>query len=634
MLAALLAVIACCLFAFGVTVYRADPGRWDNKMFAGLAVVDAITAAMRALLVFEGHPLFDPVNVRASGCETLIGFFTIEFAYSFPFSRPTPRWARAVNLAASVAALVLFYALGTASTWLTYGYFLPAFVVTVLLLVRNYRRVSGARSTAVRVVMLALGLRWLTAQLAFTVAHPLGTHAFEVALTFDATASTLASMVAISYAVCSGQLFRVRGFVAELLLYIAFFVTVAAATFASIEALLAWAPGPTTLRLGLFLAALLPLHLTALARRLRPRVESRLLRSIDPRRAVRAAVLERALRELDQAVAPATLAIAREAIAEIMSGGTVRFLAASGQRIPGSDGELDPAVAARLPAAFFGNVIADEQLFVAVRSGGRVHGALVLAGGIIDRDSFLTAVAIANQLAVKLENESLVAELEESRRLATLGSFAAAIAHDIRTPLTSVQMNVQMLRGKSGLAPDDIEHFDIALDELRRLNLHVAELLDYAKPVRLAAEKLEPLDVVDEAARAVAPLFSERAVSVTVEHADAVASVLADAQRMRQVLINLLDNAARASSRGGAVVVRTRDADDGRVAVEIADSGKGIEAADLPRIFEPFFTTRPDGTGLGLAIVHKLVKAHHGEIQVRSTPGKGSTFTVLLPAAR
>jgi two-component system sensor histidine kinase HydH len=245
----------------------------------------------------------------------------------------------------------------------------------------------------------------------------------------------------------------------------------------------------------------------------------------------------------------------------------------------------------------------------------------------------LTAVALANHLAVKLENESLVAQLEESRRLATLGSFAAAIAHDIRTPLTSVQMNVQILRGKSALPADDMEHFDIALDELKRLNLHIAELLDYAKPVRLATEPVEARELADDAARAVAPLYGERAVAMTVEHDGPNPPVVADAHRMRQVLVNLLDNAARASTRGAEVVLRTGVADDGRVALEVRDRGKGIEPADLPRIFEPFFTTRPDGTGLGLAIVHKLVRAHHGEIQVRSVPGQGSTFTVLLPAA-
>ncbi len=199
MLAALLAVIACCLFAFGVVVYRADPRRWDNKMFAGIAIIDAVTAAVRAVLVFEGHSIWDPLGVRSSGCQALIGFFTLEFAYSFPFNRPAPRWLRALNLAASLVATVLMLAPGTGAIgWISYAYFLPVFVVTVFLLVRNYRRVAGAQSTAIRAVMLALALRWVTAQIAYSVARPLSADAFAIALGFDATAAVLASMIAIS----------------------------------------------------------------------------------------------------------------------------------------------------------------------------------------------------------------------------------------------------------------------------------------------------------------------------------------------------------------------------------------------------------------------------------------------------
>jgi len=97
--------------------------------------------------------------------------------------------------------------------------------------------------------------------------------------------------------------------------------------------------------------------------------------------------------------------------------------------------------------------------------------------------------------------------------------------------------------------------------------------------------------------------------------------------------VNLVGNAAEASSPGARVVVRTKPADGAQIAIEVEDRGRGIGADDLPRIFDPFFTTRPDGTGLGLAICHKVVRAHGGEIVVRSTPGTGSTFTILLPAA-
>jgi two-component system sensor histidine kinase HydH len=110
-------------------------------------------------------------------------------------------------------------------------------------------------------------------------------------------------------------------------------------------------------------------------------------------------------------------------------------------------------------------------------------------------------------------------------------------------------------------------------------------------------------------------------------------TVQGDPQRLRQVLTNLVDNAANASRPGGDITLRATATADRRVAIEIEDRGRGITADDLPRIFEPFFTTRPDGTGLGLAIVYKVIRAHGGDIKVRSTVGSGSTFTITLPAS-
>jgi signal transduction histidine kinase len=126
----------------------------------------------------------------------------------------------------------------------------------------------------------------------------------------------------------------------------------------------------------------------------------------------------------------------------------------------------------------------------------------------------------------------------------------------------------------------------------------------------------------------------ERGVAVRVEPTDAsdALTVHGDPQRLRQVLTNLVDNAANASRPGTEVTLRASATGDRCVAIEIEDHGRGIGADELPRIFEPFFTTRPDGTGLGLAIVYKVVRAHGGDIKVRSTIGGGSTFTITLPA--
>jgi signal transduction histidine kinase len=235
-------------------------------------------------------------------------------------------------------------------------------------------------------------------------------------------------------------------------------------------------------------------------------------------------------------------------------------------------------------------------------------------------------------VALVVERAEAVTELEGARRLAALGQFAAAIAHDIRTPLTSISLNVQILQRKLALDPDDAEHFDIALEELARLDKSVAEILDFAKPVRLTTEAIDVGELIETAAKGLTPVLDERGVSIDVSPGADALTVQGDPQRLRQVLVNLVGNAADASRPGARVTLRAA-AEAGSIAIEVVDQGRGIGPDDLPRIFEPFFTTRPDGTGLGLAICHKVIRAHGGDIRVRSTVGSGSTFTVVLPAA-
>jgi two-component system sensor histidine kinase PilS (NtrC family) len=314
------------------------------------------------------------------------------------------------------------------------------------------------------------------------------------------------------------------------------------------------------------------------------------------------------------------IAIAHTTLGAISDGGAVRFIAPAALD--------DDARAALAGGAFKG----DDVLRAPVRAGATWFGALEIRGGVLDRETLVAATMLAERLSSACELRRLAGELEEKSRLATLGAFAAAIAHDIRTPLTSVQMNVQVLRGKVSLPPDDMEYFDIALEELRRLDGHVRELLDYAKPVALLRETVELKDVADDAARTIEPLLGERGQFLTREHGLDLPPVAVDPQRLRQVLWNLLDNAAKASPTGATIALRTRK-DGERVAIDVVDHGAGIAATDLPHIFEPFFTTRPDGTGLGLAICQKLVRGHGGEIVVQSEPASGSTFTIVLPAA-
>jgi signal transduction histidine kinase len=621
---ALFILIACVELAFCVVIYRADPQRWDNRIFAFMGTIDAAMSIVRALYQLGGVSVAEWAVGQVCAClSVVLAFLTLEFAWSFPFSRPQPMWSRipaAIFSAAAFALLLSPWSLAFAEI-VTEVFFLPMLLATIWRLAANLRQVQGSQARPVKLIMAALLMRWGFAMFAYGVAQHISPRAFTIALMVDVTVGVIAAAVLMGYAVLIGQLFRVRGLVAEIVVHTTFALAVVMATLGAIEASLALAPGEASLRLLLVASALVPIALVAGIRRLRARIEAKILAPLDPRRAKRAGVVERVLHAGGRADVV-------EAIGEV-SGGEVELVAAPGRKVPGAKGELEPELAAKLSES--AHVHGEGVMHVAVRAGGELLGALALRGGQLDRDTLLTAEALGAHLAILLENRALVTELEESRRLATLGAFAAAIAHDIRTPLASVQMNVQILRGRVNLPPDDMEHFDIAQEELTRLNAHIAELLDYAKPVRLESQELELREVADDAARGIAPVLAEKGVSLSVEVPEDL-PVRGDAHRLRQVFLNLLDNAAKASTPGSEVTLRGARAAGGLVSLEVADRGKGIERADLERIFEPFYTTRPDGTGLGLAIVRKLVRAHRGEVQVRSAPGQGATFTVLLPA--
>jgi signal transduction histidine kinase len=612
-------------WAFAWVIYRAAPRRFDNRVFAALGFMNSVLSAYAAVLALAGYRMSEPFPLRSCGAIVVaVAVLSVEFGYSFPLNRPLPGRARAAILAYAAACMALYVHPATYPWFgnvINVAFFLPAFLAMMWFLVRNVRSLPGDRSAG-WLVIGGVGFRWLLGLFTFNVARHISPRVFETAVTVELSAGALVCYAVIGFAFLRSQLFSVRGLAADVVIYTAMSASILCLTAGAVEVALTIGAGPSMTRALLVVAALVPAGALFLAGRARERIEDRLGRRFDRRRGLRREIVNTAPREADKLLDYVLKGLGH------MTGGDVRFAAAE---------TLPPALAAELAGAreahLLRSAVADlpGDLVVAVRSAGTLHGALILAGGEIDRDVVLAALTLADNLALTLENRRLYGELDESRRLAALGQFAAAIAHDIRTPLTSVQLNVQMLRRKSKLPPDDMEHFDIALGELRRLEADVSQLLDYAKPVRLHQQPVDLREVVDDAARRMEPIYEEKRLGLRAEHGD-VPPVLGDGERLRQVLTNLLDNAAQASA-AGEVVIRTRAADGGRVAVEVADRGEGIKPDDLDRIFEPFYTTRPDGTGLGLATCAKLVRAHGGEIQVRSAPGEGATFTVLLPAA-
>jgi len=224
----------------------------------------------------------------------------------------------------------------------------------------------------------------------------------------------------------------------------------------------------------------------------------------------------------------------------------------------------------------------------------------------------------------------------ESARMAYLGTLAAGLAHEIRNPLNSLNLNMQLLTEelsgtpRPGSAPRLLA---ITRQEIGRLERLVSDFLSYARPRPLEIEKIEVGGLCEGMREVMAAQLADRGAVLCLDDRSGGATVAADPEQLRQVLFNLLQNALQATEGNGRVPELRLAAErrDGALVLSVADNGMGIPAADLERVFELFFSTRKGGTGLGLAIADRIVRAHGGRIEVASRVGEGTTFRVVLP---
>ena len=221
-----------------------------------------------------------------------------------------------------------------------------------------------------------------------------------------------------------------------------------------------------------------------------------------------------------------------------------------------------------------------------------------------------------------------------AEKLSAIGKLAASIAHEVNNPLMSMQTFLRGLRNAS-LPPDDREMLDLVLGESERLKNLIRNLREFNRPTKAKTVALD----VHSALRFILLLlksdFHRKQLRVELDLAETLPEIQAVADQIKQVLLNLLQNAADACQAGGRIAIRTWQEDRG-IALAIADNGHGMEPEKLELIFQPFYSTKLDGkgTGLGLSICESIVKEHKGEIRVESQPGEGSTFTVFLPIGR
>lgn len=254
----------------------------------------------------------------------------------------------------------------------------------------------------------------------------------------------------------------------------------------------------------------------------------------------------------------------------------------------------------------------------------------VIAASLKDQEEgFLGYVFLFRDMT---EIRHLKREIERSQRLASIGSLAAGVAHEIRNPLSSIKGFATYFRERYRENQEDSRTADIMVKEVDRLNRVIGQLLDYSRPleIKLESRPMEPL--ILHALKVIEGQARDRGIAIKTDLSGQAPEVLVDPDKIEQVLLNLYLNAIGAMEKGGVLSVALRGEPGRRIGIIISDTGTGIRKEDLPRIFDPYFTTKPTGTGLGLAIVHKIVEAHDGEIRMESEPGKGTTVSVILPA--
>jgi signal transduction histidine kinase len=232
-------------------------------------------------------------------------------------------------------------------------------------------------------------------------------------------------------------------------------------------------------------------------------------------------------------------------------------------------------------------------------------------------------------------------ELEKSRehlvhaeKMAAVGKLAAGMAHSIRNPLTSVKMRLFSLQRALSLSRIQNEDFQVISEEIHHVDTIVQNFLEFARPPRLRMQRISPSEVVDMALRLLQHRLELGTVEARIERSGRLPETEVDPERLKEALVNILENACDSVANGGSVGIHEEETrlPQGRAAViRISDDGPGVPEAIRKKVFEPFFSTKKEGSGLGLSIAARIVAEHGGTLELESRQGTGATFVISLP---
>ena len=272
------------------------------------------------------------------------------------------------------------------------------------------------------------------------------------------------------------------------------------------------------------------------------------------------------------------------------------------------------------------NEILESMMTFAQQAGLAIHNAFM----------YQELKTFSQQMEEKIQKTTAdlrraEAQLIRSEKLAALGQLAAGIAHEIRNPLTSINILIHSLR--ENLPSENIHREDLKVieEEIHRINDIVDQFLRFAKPASPLLEKTEVLPIFEETLQLLKPQIEAQQISVQKDF-QSLPPITIDKEQIKQVILNLILNAIQAMPEGGQLELKGQASEDHQwIQLSIQDSGTGILPEDMNKLFDPFFSTREGGIGLGLSIAHRIIDQHHGKIEVESKSKKGTLFTLWLP---
>jgi signal transduction histidine kinase len=242
------------------------------------------------------------------------------------------------------------------------------------------------------------------------------------------------------------------------------------------------------------------------------------------------------------------------------------------------------------------------------------------------------------------EKAQTEAAMVNAQKLESLGVLAGGIAHEIRNPLSSINISISSIErtcgASTGLEPETKEKFDRILEQMKsaaaKMGLVVQRVMDYSKPFPPRKESVDLNGVIEEAVRLSLSTLRKREIAVLKDLAPDLASCRVDAQMIEQVLVNLITNACQAmeGAEGAKLLEVASSIQNGRIILRVSDSGPGVPPSLRERVFDPFFTTRKDGSGIGLSFSHRIVADHGGSLRVDASRWGGAEFRIELPMAK